>query len=211
MAEIIPAILTSHFGVLQQQVRAAEQFAPMLHIDITDGAFVESQSIAIRDLRNVAPSIPFELHCMVKRPEELLDDAIASGAKRVILHRHSTTEELMKLLAHLRSRNCEAAVAVSAESLSDDLAPLLSVLSQVTYLAVKPGFQGGALIPGVLVKAKAFHEQYPDLPLEIDGGIKASNIHEAMHTNAHRYVVGSGIWESKDPAAAYRQLAEMVQ
>lgn len=207
MTEIIPAILTHDFELFTQQVRAAEKFAPLLHIDLTDGRFVGSRTIRPADIARVQPTIPFELHCMVDNPESQILDYLALGPKRIIVHQHAT-DDAAGVLRAIRDRGVEAALAVSPQTLSVDITNLLALLDQVTFLAVDPGAQGNPLIPGVLHKAKTFCQEHHAILVEIDGGIKLANLHQVLVCRVARLVVGSGIWQEKDPAHAYEQFVQ---
>ncbi|MFH1171392.1 MAG: hypothetical protein V1778_02550 [bacterium] len=210
MAEILPAILTNEYQVLERQVRAAERFAPALHIDIADGQFVSSLSVTLADVRMVAPTIPFELHLMIQRPEDAILDGIATGARRILIHR-TATEVSEDCFSLIHRGGCEAGLAVSPGTLSADITRYLTFIDQVTFLSEEPGFQGGMLVPGVLQDARQFHEEHPEVLLEVDGGMRMSNLGNIVATGAQRFVIGSAIWRVTDPADAYRKFLEQMQ
>lgn len=210
MAEILPAILTGDYAELERRVRAAEQFASYLHFDITDGQFVASTSITANDLRAVHPALPFEVHLMVERPEDHLQDFLATGAQRLIIHQSSTGAGV-ELLQAIRDQGREVGLAVSPSTMSVDLSPFLPFVQQVTFVAVELGFQGGVLIPGALQRARSFRLDHPEIPLEADGGIKETNLARVLQVGADRYVLASAIWGSPDPAAAYHRIIESAQ
>lgn len=203
MPEIYPTILTDQFEILQQQVRAAEGFARFLHIDIADGRFVPSTSITSADLQTVLPTIPFEIHLMVDHPEDVVGDYVATGAKRIIVHHGKGREESEQLFRQIREAGCEAALGVSPMTPMADLMQYLSFVQQITFLAVEPGFQGGVLVPGVIHAVRHFRMEHAEIPVEVDGGIKLTNAEMVAETGADRFVIGSGIWKTEDPAATY--------
>jgi ribulose-phosphate 3-epimerase len=210
MIEVFPAILTDAYDALERMVRAAERFAPFLQIDITDGRFVPSTSVSSADVRSAAPRIPFELHLMIRRPEDALDDYLACGAKRIIIHQ-SSSEESEALVSRIRSYGIDAGLAVSPGADLEKYSSLLPSIQQVTFCAVDLGFQGGTMIPGVLQLVRSFHHKHPAMPLEIDGGIKLANIEQMVATGATRFVIGSAIWNSSDPQATYQSILERFQ
>lgn len=210
MLEIVPAILTADFTTLEREVRAAERFATFLQLDITDGRFVPTTSITSADIASIGPRIPFEIHLMLERPEEVLQDYLAVGAKRIILHR-SSTDQSHELFKTITGAGCEAGLAVSPSTLATEYLPLLPLVQQMTFVAVELGYQGGVLIPGALQHARTFHRQHPEIPMEIDGGIKETNIRGVLKVGADRLVVGSGIWKTADPEATYRRLVALAK
>ena len=71
-------------------------------------------------------------------------------------------------------------------------------------MAVNPGYGGQSLIPGALDKlrlARAIIDR-STLPirLEVDGGVKVSNIGEIADAGADTFVAGSAIFGTKDYA-----------
>jgi ribulose-phosphate 3-epimerase len=68
-------------------------------------------------------------------------------------------------------------------------------------MSVNPGFGGQSFIPGSLNKierARSMIEQVnPRCNLEVDGGIKASNIGRVRAAGADMFVVGSGVFNDE--------------
>ena len=75
----------------------------------------------------------------------------------------------------------------------------------VLIMSVDPGFGGQAFIPSSLSKLADARELIDaagrSIRLEIDGGIKASNIADAGAAGADTFVAGSAIFGSDDYAA----------
>lgn len=62
-----------------------------------------------------------------------------------------------------------------------------------------------------LPKVVALRKHYPDLNIEVDGGIGPSTIDQAADAGANVIVSGSAVFGAKDPADVIRQLREAVQ
>ncbi len=73
-------------------------------------------------------------------------------------------------------------------------------------MSVVPGFGGQSLLPetlekiGVIKKLAAAAGR--DIPVQVDGGIKDSNLDVVVKAGADIVVVGSSIYSDPDPAAA---------
>ena len=48
--------------------------------------------------------------------------------------------------------------------------------------------------------------RYPDLPLQVDGGVTLDNVHSIVKAGATRLVVGSAIFKTDDPITAIKEL-----
>ena len=65
-------------------------------------------------------------------------------------------------------------------------------------MSVNPGFAGQSFIESVLPKIKAVRQRITqsgrDIRLEIDGGVKTSNIVDIARAGVDTFVMGSGIF-----------------
>lgn len=65
-------------------------------------------------------------------------------------------------------------------------------------------------MPSELPKVKALREKYPDLNIEVDGGLSEKTIDEAAEAGANIIVAGSAVFGAKDPRAVIKNLREAV-
>lgn len=62
-----------------------------------------------------------------------------------------------------------------------------------------------------LPKVKALRKKYPDLNIEVDGGISEATIDQAAEAGANVIVSGSAVFGAHDPRAVIRKLREAVE
>lgn len=62
-----------------------------------------------------------------------------------------------------------------------------------------------------LPKVKALREKYPDLNIEVDGGLGAGTIDQAADAGANVIVAGSAVFGAKDPASVIQTLRDSVE
>ena len=62
-----------------------------------------------------------------------------------------------------------------------------------------------------LPKVKALREKYPDLNIEVDGGLAESTIDQAAEAGANVIVAGSAVFGAKDPADVISILKQAVE
>ena len=62
-----------------------------------------------------------------------------------------------------------------------------------------------------LPKVKALRERYPDLYIEVDGGLGEGTIDQAADAGANVIVAGSAVFGAKDPANVISKLREAVE
>ena len=77
-------------------------------------------------------------------------------------------------------------------------------------MTVHPGFGGQKFMASELPKIKALRERYPNLNIEVDGGLSEGTIDQAAEAGANVIVAGSAVFGAKDPADVISKLREAV-
>lgn len=81
----------------------------------------------------------------------------------------------------------------------------------VLVMTVHPGFGGQKFMASELPKVNALRERYPDLNIEVDGGLGLGTVDQAADAGANVIVAGSAIFGAADPADVIAKLREAVQ
>ncbi|OBR05101.1 Ribulose-phosphate 3-epimerase [Colletotrichum higginsianum IMI 349063] len=81
----------------------------------------------------------------------------------------------------------------------------------VLIMTVEPGFGGQKFMASELPKVQALRERYPELNIEVDGGLTGSTVHQAADAGANVIVAGSAVFGAQDPAAVISILREAVE
>lgn len=210
MSRIVPAILTDDPQALEAMARQAAAFADYVQIDIMDGQFVPSHSVAWQDLAAVPFGFTWEAHLMVAHPEEHLAGFSQAGARRVVFH-YEAASSPRSVIGLARSHHLEVGLAVNPETPVSAILPLVGEVDSVLFLSVNPGFYGSEFIPGVLDKIAEFKKLCPGVVTGIDGGAKESNIAEIAGTGVSYICVGSAIFRHPEPAVSFRRLEALAE
>ncbi|MDO5770246.1 MAG: ribulose-phosphate 3-epimerase, partial [Psychrobacter sp.] len=79
-------------------------------------------------------------------------------------------------------------------------------------MSVNPGFGGQSFIEGTLAKVREVRKLIDasgrDIRLEVDGGIKASNIRAVAEAGADMFVAGSAIFNQPDYQTAIDEMRQ---
>jgi ribulose-phosphate 3-epimerase len=81
----------------------------------------------------------------------------------------------------------------------------------VLVMTVEPGFGGQKFMASELPKVQALRERYPDLNIEVDGGLGPGTIDQAADAGANVIVAGSAVFGAKDPAEVIQVLRDAVE
>lgn len=210
---ISPSLLSADFSKLGEEVSALERGgADWLHFDVMDGRFVPNLSIGIpilESLRRVT-KLPIDVHLMIVEPDTLIDAFAAAGADTLCVQLEACTH-LHRTISHIHQAGCRAGVALNPHTPLDGLKYVIDDLDFVLIMSVNPGFGGQAYIPAVTQKIADLRARYPELAIEVDGGIKASTIADAARAGANIFVSGTGIFSAEDYGKAIAELRRLAE
>jgi ribulose-phosphate 3-epimerase len=116
-----------------------------------------------------------------------------------------------RTLSLIRDHGCRAGLALNPASPLDHLDHVMDRLDLVCIMSVNPGFGGQAFIPHALQKIAAVRERIDahvaeggqPILLEVDGGVKVSNVHAVAEAGADVFVAGSAIFGARDADGGY--------
>lgn len=80
----------------------------------------------------------------------------------------------------------------------------------VLIMTVYPGFGGQKFMASELPKVQALRERYPNLNIEVDGGLGLGTIDQAAEAGANVIVAGSAVFGAENPADVIEKLRETV-
>ncbi len=207
--QIIPAILEKEWGEINKKINLANKFTSWIQIDITDNKFVPHKSWNnSNDLIRINSRF-VEIDMMINEPEKFISDWINTGVKRLIIHIEST-QNLENIIRLCRDNGVEIGIALNIGTSNKVLDKWIGRINFIQFMGiVKIGFQGQQFNNAVLNKIKNFRKKYPNVIISIDGGVNFNNANLLKKMGANRLVVGSYIWNSKNPKKTFNKLKNL--
>jgi ribulose-phosphate 3-epimerase len=176
-----------------------------------DGHFVPNITIGppvVRAIKRVATR-PLDVHLMIEEPDRYVEAFAEAGASMISVHVEAVPH-LHRTLTLIRSLGAKAGAVLNPSTPATLLEDVVSELDFVLVMSVNPGFGGQAFIPHSLEKLRRVREvlerNESSAPIEIDGGIDATNIGKIVAAGATIIVAGNAIFGSGDPERATRDL-----
>ncbi len=198
--------------------------APLVQLDIMDGKFVpdvtwpynvrkDPRFEAIVSQDEGMPEweyLDIEVDLMVENPEAVIEQWIAIGARRIIVHAESMTDfELIRAL--IPEGFVELGLAINTTTPADTLTPYLDRIDFVQCMGIaRIGFQGEPFDERVLEQIHAVKALRADIPISIDGSVNLDTARRLVDAGATRLVAGSAIVKRADVSDAIIEFRNLV-
>ncbi len=215
---IAPSILSANFARLGEEVdNVLASGADIVHFDVMDNHYVPNLTIGplvCEALRKHGVTAPIDVHLMVKPVDRIIPDFAKAGASYITFHPEAS-EHVDRTLQLIHNEGCKAGLVFNPATPLSILEYVMDKVDMILLMSVNPGFGGQSFIPSALDKLrqarKLIDASGRDIRLEIDGGVKASNIREIKEAGADTFVAGSAIFgaaKATDPQRYNSMLAE---
>ncbi len=81
----------------------------------------------------------------------------------------------------------------------------------VLIMTVEPGFGGQKFMADMMPKVSEVRRRYPELNIEVDGGLGTGTVDTAAEAGANVIVAGSAVFGASDPREVIKTLREAVE
>jgi len=204
MIKLAPSILSAEFAKLLEDVKKVEKAGcEYLHIDVMDGHFVPNITLGpgiVKSLRKDVNMV-FDTHLMIENPDNYIKDFVDAGSDLIVVHVEAC-RHLHRTIQNIKSHNVKAGVALNPGTPIETIKHVLQDVDMVLVMTVNPGFGGQSFIESMIVKIKELKqiidEKDLNVDIQVDGGIKPSNINQVVEAGANVIVAGSAIFNSEN-------------
>ncbi len=187
---LVPAILAHSYDEFEAKVRFLEPLFDVAQIDIMDGVFVDNVTYADpQTIGGIETSLQYELHLMVDRPEEIIQQwHEVRNCIRYIVHYetfHKRKLDLYDILREIKMRGREVGIAINPNTTVSKVLEFLPSIDQLLVMGVTPGWSGQPFQSSVVEKITAIRRHYPKLPIAVDGGVTIQNYEKIFAAGAN--------------------------
>ena len=195
MIDIIPGILEKEWAPIEERIKLVEPFVEWVQIDVADNTLVPNTTfLDFAKFISIGPKPYLEGHLMVVNPEKYIKPMSDAGFKRLIAHVECHDPRVF--LDRAKYEHVEVGVAIDGATELEVVEPFLEEVDMVLVMTIEAGFSGQPFLNENLEKIKRIHENFPDLPIEVDGGINDKTARLAVEAGATRLVSTSYLYKN---------------
>lgn len=211
---IAPSMLAADFARLGDEVRAIDEGgAELVHLDVMDGHFVPNLTIGpalVASLRKHTARL-FDVHLMLTDPLKYVDAFAKAGSDHITFHIEAESD-IAETIRAIHDSGMTAGLTLKPGTPVETLFPWLNDVEMVLVMTVEPGFGGQKFMADQLEKVKALRKELdrigrPDCHIQVDGGLGAGNVAQAIAAGANVIVAGTSVF--RHPGGASAAIAEL--
>ena len=213
MLELSPSLLSADFTNLKSEMEVLDKNGvKYLHLDVMDGMFVPNISFGPMIIKQLRPltNMIFDVHLMIEDPDRYVQNFKDAGADILTVH-YEACKHLHRTVSYIKSFGMKAGVSLNPATNIDVLDYVLEDLDLVLIMSVNPGFGGQSFIPSAIDKIKnlkaKIRERNLNVIVEVDGGVKTTNVKDVIEAGADLIVSGSDVFADKENRIrAYKEI-----
>jgi len=205
MIDVIPGVLEKEWAHIEERLLLVAPHVEWVQVDIADNTLVPNKTLL--DFAKFSPTallrqlshMSFEAHLMVANPEKYIRPLADAGFKRLIAHVEAHDPRVF--LEQAKYEHIEVGVAIDGPTEFEQVEPYLDQVDMVLVMTIEAGFSGQEFMVDAVEKIRTIHQNFPDLPIEVDGGINNATAKIAVDAGATRLVSTSYIFKHPDSIA----------
>ncbi|KAK3208457.1 hypothetical protein GRF29_77g815738 [Pseudopithomyces chartarum] len=173
----------------------------------------------------------FDCHMMIAEPKRWVRDFKKAGCNLYCFHYEAAVDSTAadspaatssektspkELIKFIHAEGILAGIAIKPKTPVDVLWEILDnpvkdeVPDMVLVMTVEPGFGGQSFMAEMMPKVTELRKRYPDMQIEVDGGLSEKTIDQAADAGANVIVAGSAVFGAADPGQVIKKLRETV-
>lgn len=203
---VIPAILEKDFQKVKEKIALIENVASLVQIDIAEKTLVNGETFSEKSLLNsLETSTNIELDLMVTNPQEWIaaiqNPKIIKACANIL-----SKENILEFIQITKTKGIKKGISINPATPLKDFEEFVPNIEFIQFMGVTPGMQGQSFENVVTEQIKEFKNKYPQIEIQVDGGITIELVPILKNFGISHFVVGSAIFKSSNPIEEFKKL-----
>lgn len=170
----------------------------LFHVDCNDNPRVFEDITQTKQLSNT----PIDLHIISSSPEKYFDSIAIANPTQVSFQYENFTSQVNFPI----SRNYKIGLAITSATSIEVFEQYQSQCDYILLMTTIPGQSGGVFDKTTFQRIRQFQKRFPNIPIQVDGGVNAEVSFILRHLGIQTAVVGSYLFKQETLGAALLQL-----
>lgn len=172
-----------------------------IHIDVMDGIFVPPLEFSIPEVMDIINNSnkKIDIHLMCDNPISYVRELVGYDIHNITIHRE-ISNDINEVIEVIKKHNIKVGMSIKPNTDIKEIMDYLDYLDLILIMSVEPGYGGQSFIMSSLDKVRELrriiNDRNLDIKIEIDGGVKDTNIALIKNAGVDISVVGSYITKS---------------
>lgn len=195
--KISPSLMCMDLISIKEQLSFLNEKADILHVDVMDGHYVKNLTLSSFFVRSIRPhtNLPIDVHFMVEKPMDFVDDMIQAGADSISIHADVLFKDAFRTIHHIKRSHVKVGVVLNPALPVSIIYPYMDLIDKVTVMTVDPGFAGQPFIVGTVSKIEELKKIKSDshytFEIEVDGSCNKNTYRTFISAGAEILILGS--------------------
>lgn len=192
MISFIPTILETDIDSVRKRIDVIRPLFSTAAVDVMDGVFVPNSTLYdAQDFEAIGTDLQCEFHLMVKNVEAAIESwSQYSNAFRIVFH-FEATHSPSKMIALIEQKGLEVGMAVNPDTPLSAFDHVGNRIHLAHVMGVHPGFNGQEFQPDTVERVKKLRERFPNLKIQVDGGVNDKTLKPLVDAGATSFSIGS--------------------
>jgi ribulose-phosphate 3-epimerase len=203
--KLAPSLMRANFFNLERVFQELEESeVEFVHIDLMDGHFAPALGFpsGLVKLAKDKTRIPLDVHLLVEEPSRYASQMPLGPSDQISFHIESAKQPALRQTIEIfRQSGARVGLAIKPETPLRLLMPWLDQVDTVLLLNIPPGAHSVSPCPTAFLRLQELKtlqtSQFPNISIEIDGGVNAETVGTFARLGADILVCGSIVFNGK--------------
>lgn len=171
-----------------------------IHYDVMDGEFVPAISLPTSEIISIVNECPkhfVDVHLMVKNPIVRIRELVKFTDAFSFHYDACSEEEIANIISEFKGIT-KLGIVINLDVELNKVLELLKHFDFVLVMSVQAGKGGQKFDEKALEKVRIIRKNYPNIFIQVDGGINVENIGLVFKSGAQNTVIGSFLIKNID-------------